>query len=201
MVSNTPTEFSVDLTDERLNILCEHILDTIQDSISDSSTVNDTAWTKGCLPYGRLQGLMQRLAIDKNYPWLSLANKTMDFTATIGSAHIQFLIDDPYCPKKTHRLQTNAVENMQLSMVLEVEDIVQVVHWRLFIVIDKDDDDQFSPVATLVGYDLNQNSVCIWEHQDTAIIPMAASHTPVIDIPEPEISRKEHKDDVNNVPR
>jgi hypothetical protein len=189
MTHNRLLEFSQDLTNERLNILCDHILDTIHDSIADSSNEDDTAWTKGCLPYGRMQGLLKRLVTKKQYSWLTLANNTMDFTAKVGSAHIQFVIDDPYNPKKVHRLHTNSVENMQLSIALEEHETIQVVAWRLFVTIDKNNR-ELEPTATLVGFDLNQNELCRWEYNETIKVPVHSPLTVAAEIEEPELQLK-----------
>lgn len=197
MTNNHPQEYSQDLTDKRLNILCDHILDTIHDSIIDTSGKDDTAWTKGCLLYGRMQGLLRRLVTKKTYSWLSLANNTMDFTAKIGSAHIQFVIDDPYNPKKVHRLHTNSVENMQFNMALEEQEDIQVVAWRLFITIDKNNREA-EPTATLMGFDLNQNELSRWEYIDTANVPMESPLTVTAEIEEPELQLKKQIDKANN---
>jgi len=187
-----PYAISEDLTEERLHTLCEHVLDTVQDSLEDSSTPNDTAWTKGCLMYGRLQGMIKRLDSNKEYTWLSLANSTMDFTAKIGATHVQFLVDDAYSPKKTHRLSTNSVENTQISMMLEEPGESMFVTWRLFVGFDEVEG-QVSPKVTLVGYDLNQNIVCKWEHQETTVVPVISANSEAVEIDEPILSRK-HQD-------
>jgi hypothetical protein len=192
-----PTEYSQDLTNDRLTILCDHILDTVHDSIIDSSSKDDTAWTRGCLPYGRMQGLIKRLVVKKEYSWLSLANNTMDFTAKIGNTHIQFIIDDPYNPKKIHRLHTNSVENMQLSIALEEHEEIQVVAWRIFVTIDKDNRET-EPTATLIGFDVNQNELCRWEYNDVTHAPLESPLTIAAEIEEPELQFKKRIDKANN---
>ncbi|WP_075185337.1 hypothetical protein [Teredinibacter haidensis] len=197
MLESHPISISKDLTDERLHTLCEHVLDTVQDSIEDSSTPDDTAWTKGCLVYGRLQGMIKRISINKEYSWLSLANSTMDFTAKIGSTHIQFMVDDAYSPKKTHRLSTNSVENTQISMLLEEPGEAGFVTWRLFVGFEELEG-LISPKATLVGYDLNQNEVCKWEHQEAAVIPMISAGPAPVEIDEPTLQRKLNNNKTKN---
>lgn len=197
MATKQPFEFSTDLTEERLNILCDKCLDTIADSIKDSSSNHDTAWTKGCLPYGRLHGLMMDLSSNKDLPWITLANSTMDYTARIGRTLIQFVIDDAYNPKKTHRLNQNSLENMQFSLELEQHNEVEVVAWRVFIGIDRQDH-QVEPTATLVGFDLNQNPICYWNYDDNVITPVIAETTKAVEIPEPKLARKQSRDDLSD---
>ncbi|GGQ19046.1 hypothetical protein [Shewanella litoralis] len=200
MVANHPVDFSTDLTEERLNIVCNLCLDAIADSLIDSSSIYDTPWTKGCLAYGRLQGLVIHMAKSRDYEWIVLANKTMDFTARIGSTLVQFVVDDPYNPKKTHRLHTNSVENMQLSLDFESKARVDVATWRVFITFDKHDQ-QVQPSAVLVGFDFNQNPICFWNYEDTIPMPVAAELTNVVEIPEPQLARKQNRDDEVNETR
>lgn len=188
MNSNTLIEFSEDFTDDRLILLCDNVLDNVHDSLKDTSTLYDTAWTKGCLPYGRLQGLIIYLASNKVYDWLSLANNTMDFTAKIGKTPIQFLIDDSFSPKKKHRLHRNLVETMQLSMALEELTETKVVVWRCIVSIDKDGMNE--PKATIVGYDSNQIEVCRWSYDETVRVPMSSPLAPVVEIEEVKLKRK-----------
>ncbi|MGI2068622.1 hypothetical protein [Shewanella baltica] len=195
MVANHPVNFSADLTEERLKLLCLNCLDVVADSILDSSSIYDTQWTKGCLPYGRLQGLMYHLSLNKELPWIKLANKTMDYTISIGSTFLQFVIDDPYNPKKIHRLNSNSIENIQSSFDFEQDSNVML--WRLFIGIDKLDS-QAEPTATLVGYDSNRNPVCFWSYDDAIQTPMMAEDTKVVEIPEPILARKQNRDDSVN---
>lgn len=197
MEAKQPIDFSADLTEERLNTLCDYCLDTIADSIQDSSSKHDTAWTKGCLPYGRLHGLMIDLSKNKDLSWISLANSTMDYTVRIGSTLVQFIIDDAYNPKKIHRLNKNSVENMQFSLELEEQNEVEVVAWRVFIGIDRQDN-QVEPTATLVGFNLNQNPICYWDYSDSTPPPLSTETIKTFEIPDPILARKQKDDDISN---
>lgn len=195
MVTNHPVDFSADLTDERLRVLCLYCLDVVADSILDSSSIDDTKWTKGCLLYGRLQGLMYRLSLNNELPWINLANRTMDYTIRIGSTFVQFMIDDPYNPKKIHRLNSNSIENTQSCFDFDQDSNIMI--WRIFISIDKLDP-QAEPTATLVGYDSNRNPVCFWSYDEAIQIPMTVEDTKVVEIPEPLLARKQNRDESVN---
>lgn len=197
METRQPFDFSSNLTEERLNTLCDYCLDTIADSILDSSSKHDTAWTKGCLPYGRLHGLMMDLSKNRDLPWITLANNTMDYTIRIGSTLVQFVIDDAYNPKKTHRLSKNSVENIQLSFELEQCHEIEVLVWRMFIGIDRQDH-QVEPTATLVGFDPNQNPICYWHYADNTPPPVITETVKTVEIPEPMLARKQNRDDISN---
>ena len=197
MISNQPSDFSADLTDERLKIICEQVLDTVQDSIDDSSTKNDTKWTRGCLRYGRVHGLLIQLTLDKNYPWLILANKTLDFTFRVGKALVQYVYDDYEAPKKGHRIKPNTLENTQLALGLDLDEELTVASWRLYVNQELGHENE-QLKATLVGYDINQTAVCIWSHEDKINIPMFAEQAEAVDIPEPMLTRKKKSNDIRN---
>ncbi|MBJ6610545.1 MAG: hypothetical protein JG718_09325 [Candidatus Thiothrix moscowensis] len=168
-----PSEHSSDLKQEYLEELCNEILSVVEQALVTAGTEHDTAWTRGTLAYGRVQGFFQQLQKSQRKPWVTLANKTMDFTFKIGSTNIQFVMDDPFAPKKPHRLKANSVEQMSL----ELESEPNVVAWRLFV--DRNYDAEFLDLnAFLVGFDINQNPVCIWRHDEIATVPMKTSERP-----------------------
>lgn len=169
-----PSFYSPDLKQEYLEDLCKEVLDVVNQAISDSSTNNDTAWTRGTLPYGRVQGLFIALHNDQSRPWFTLANATMDYTAKIGNTFIQVVTDNPDQPKKNHRLKANSIELRQWGLELEQSTKgADVLTWRLFI--DKDDNDEIPTLhASLVGFDSNTNPLCIWHYGDIVVTPVRA---------------------------
>ncbi len=121
----------------------------------------------------------------------------MDYTVRIGSTPVQFVIDDAYNPKKTHRLSKNSIEDKQFSLELELCHEIEVVAWRVFIGIDRQDH-QVEPTATLVGLDLNQNPICYWHYSDSTPPPVIAETTQTVEILEPILARKQNRDDKIN---
>lgn len=135
--------------------------------------------------------------MDKSYPWLSLANKTLDFTFRIGKTLVQYVYDDYEVPKKHHRIKPNSLENTQLALAFDLDDELIVASWRLYVNQEQGhNDDQLK--ATLVGYNINQTPVCIWSHEDTVNIPMYAERVETVDIPEPMLTRKTSSNDISN---
>ncbi|MBU0654044.1 MAG: hypothetical protein KJ914_02810 [Gammaproteobacteria bacterium] len=168
-----PSEYAPDLKQEYLVELCNEILNVVEQALVTAGTEHDTAWTRGTLAYGRVQGFFQKLQKSHSKPWVTLANKTMDFTFKVGNTYVQFVMDDPFAPKKIHRLKANSIEQMSL----ELEPEPDVVAWRLFV--DRNYDDEFLGLnAVLVGFDINQNPVCIWRHDEVASIPMKTGDKP-----------------------
>ncbi|HPQ95629.1 MAG: hypothetical protein KDI44_05630 [Thiothrix sp.] len=167
-----PSDYAPDLKQEYLHELCNEILDVVKQALMAAGTDHDTAWTRGTLAYGRVQGFFQSLQKSRRKPWITLANKTMDFTFRIGSTCVQFVMDDPFAPRKTHRLKTNALEQLQLEQLqLALGPEPEVAAWRLFV--DRDQEEELPGLnAFLVGFDNNLSPVCVWHHDDTAAVPV-----------------------------
>jgi len=184
-----PSTYASDLQQERLVKLCNEILNVVEDALLTASTDNDTPWTRGTLVYGRVQGFCQNLYKSQNMPWAKLVNSTMDFTLQIGSTYIQFVMDDPFAPKKAHRLKANNVEQMNLGLNTALE----VVTWRLFV--DKYTENDMDGIkAYLVGFDCNQNTVCIWNHEQTIPVPIQTTEKPAeVIIEDPQLQRRNSK--------
>lgn len=191
-----PSFYSLDLKQEYLEDLCKQVLDATNQAISDSSTNHDTAWTRGTLSYGRVHGLFIALHNDKTRPWFTLANSTMDYTAKIGNTFIQVVMDNPEQPKKNHRLKANSIELRQWGLELEqsTKD-AEVLTWRLFI--DKDDNDEIPTLyASLVGFDINTNPLCIWHYQDVVVTPVRAREfISEVNIEDVLLTRKSNEDE------
>lgn len=166
-----PSTYSPDLKQEYLNELCYEVLNTAHNALVDSGTEYDTAWTKGTLIYGRIQGLCRILHKDKNKPWFALANKTMDYTVKILNTPIQFVIDNPNSPRKNHRLKANDIELMQFKLDLSKNNEQEFLTWRLFI--DRNINDEIPSLnATLVGFNINSIPVCTWHYDNTISVPI-----------------------------
>lgn len=184
-----PSTYAPDLQQERLVKLCNEVLKVVEEALLTASTDNDTPWTRGTLVYGRLQGFCQNLPKTQTMPWLQLVKNTMDFTLKIGETYIQFVTDDPFAPKKTHRIKSNNLEQMNLELKTDLE----VVTWRLFV--DRYVESEMNGVkAYLVGFDINQNQVCIWHHEQTVSIPVNTTEKPTeVVIEDPQLQRRSDK--------
>lgn len=170
-----PSFFSPKLQPEYLDRICQDVLAVAYGALADSSTENDTSWTRGTLLYGRVHGLFKNLSRDPSVPWLTLRNSTMDYTIGINDVLFQVVMDNPNAPKKAYRLDANEVELTQLNL-FEPRD-QEIVTWRLFI--DNDHDEE-SPtlMATVMGFDFNRNVICHWSHHYKAKPPVRSTHLP-----------------------
>jgi hypothetical protein len=190
-MNQVPEYFSEDLIEERLMIVSDKLLDVLDEAESFAQSPNATAWFKGTANYGLPQGMLQRMHEDDNYPWLTLANQTMDYTAKIGTTLVQFIVDDPFAPRKVHRMKRNAVERQQLGLNLE-EHLVDVpLIWRFYL-NPKSNGVDYSPSVSLVGFDINENIICLWEYNDTVSSALSINIAKPVEIEEPLLSLKKN---------
>ena len=192
-----PSHYSPDLKPHYLEDICTLILEVTTKALNDASTDYDTAWTRGTLSYGRIQGLFSQLHLDPEKPWFTLANATMDFTARIGDTLVQVVMDNPYQIKKNHRLKLNNIELNQLQLNFEhPSESDSVLTWRLFV--DKDNNDEIPALhISLIGFDINMNKICVWHFDDTAVIPMKSQDLAAeIEIEDAPITLKDKTDKI-----
>lgn len=178
-----PNFFAPKLQPEFIDRICQDVISVAYEALADTSSPNDTAYTRGTLLYGRVQGLFLNLHRDSSVPWLQLRNGTMDFTISVNGVFMQVVTDDPDAPKKSHRLKANGLELMQMSLF--EANLDEVFTWRLFV--DSNHDLEFPEFkATIVGFDINKHVLCHWTHDYKANIPVRAMHLPAqVEIDEP----------------
>ncbi|GGF15614.1 hypothetical protein [Pseudoalteromonas gelatinilytica] len=188
-MTQLPSNFSEDLTVQRLRVVSDKLLDVLDEANDFAQSPNATPWFKGTANYGLPQGMLKLMHEDNDYPWLTLANNTMDYTVRIGNTLVQFVVDDPYSPRKSHRKQRNAVERNQLALALEEHDQNTPLIWRFYMNPISNGID-YSPQVTLVGYDINKNIVCTWTHDDVVTGPIGSPKVQAIEIEAPVLKRK-----------
>lgn len=188
-MSQVPEYFPDDLTCERLRIVSEKLLDVLDEAENFAQSPNATPWFKGTANYGLPQGMLKRMHEDDSYPWLTLANQTMDYTARIGNTLVQFVVDDPHSPRKVHRMKRNSVERLQFSLELEEYNKDIPLIWRFYLNPMSNGVD-YSPTVSLVGFDVNENIVCLWTHEDIISSPVSNDIPKPVEIEEPVLSLK-----------
>ena len=170
-----PSELEPRLAAEYLDVVCNNALDAAYLALEAASTEDDTNWTQGILPYGRVHGRFIRMSFDRRHPWFRLTNKTLDYTASVNGVLIQVVMDDPRARKKIHRLAANGIERFQASLLGPSCD--QNVTWRLYIDSDGNSEGQ-ELTATIMGFDTNLNVVCQWVHDYVPLVSVRAINLP-----------------------
>lgn len=173
--SQHPSELELRLEPEFLEVVCNNALDAAYLALDAASTDDDTNWTKGTLPYGRVHGRFKRMHRDHALPWFQLANQTMDYTISVNGVLLQVVMDDPDVRKKSHRLAASRVELYQSSLLGPACD--QNLTWRLYIDSDGNPDGP-TLTATILGFDTNRNVVCHWIHNYVPLVSVRTTAYP-----------------------
>lgn len=175
-----PSELEPKLGRTHLNVVCNNLLDAAYKALEDTSTEDDTNWTMGVLPYGRIHGRFKRLQREGDLPWFSLVNNTLDFTVSIDGILMQVVTDDPDLRKKGHRVNKNRVELYHDSLLGPATD--GNITWRLYVDSDRNPDGPALTVSIL-GFDTNRNVICKWVHNYEPLVSVRTTElSPVVEI-------------------
>ncbi|MCK9200861.1 MAG: hypothetical protein M0P59_12725 [Gallionella sp.] len=166
-----PWQAHKDLTEERLSILAEGLLNVRHDTYAELTTRLDDNYSRGCATFGRQRQWLMQQAKSERYDWLTLASPAMDLTVNIGSIPVRFFTDDHDSPKKPGYYKRNDVDQLFSS------DDTEPVVFRFVV----------EPAATLededrvffLGHNVYQEVVVEWQYRPrTAIILPVGSNAP-----------------------
>lgn len=194
-----PSELEPKLKHEYLDVLFTNVLEAAYRAREDASTEDDTNWTMGTLPYGRVHGRFKRLHRDCSLPWLKLCNSTMDYTIAVDGVLMQVVMDDPDVRRKGHRLLANKVELCHQASLLGPA-VDNNITWRLYV-DSVESIEGHRLVASILGFDTNRNVVCHWVHDHVPLNTARILELPAeVDIPEQFPIRRD-KDIDQNAPK
>ncbi|EMR47975.1 hypothetical protein [Pseudomonas putida] len=175
-----PSELEPRLSRAHLDVVCNNLLDSAYKALEATSTEDDTNWTKGIFPYGRIHGRFKRLHRDDDLPWFKLVNNTLDYTISIDGVLMQVVTDDPDVRKKAYRVDKNVVELYHDSLLGPAED--GNVTWRLYVDSDRNPDGPKLTVSIL-GFDTNRNVISKWIHNYEPLVSVRTTElSPVVEI-------------------
>ena len=150
-----PSFFSNHLTDERLTLIAEKLLDIRYETIELLSTPLDDNYVKETASYGRQRNMLIQLCLSRQYDWLSLLSAAMDVTIRIGNIPCRFFTDDPLHPNKDGFFKKNPTDDL-----FAIDDQIPVT-WRF--VISKSND-EFDSKVYFIGYNMLNDKLCEWVH-------------------------------------
>lgn len=165
MASDRPTNFHPALTDVRLRVVAERLLDVMYDTELELSSPLDDGYTRGTTTFGRRRNALIQLCQSGGHDWLKLTNSAMDVTFEIGGVPCRFFADDPSNPKKKGFFRRNASDQ------LFAEEPGEPVTFRF--VVDKPDSVDEEVDVFFLGYDAGWNEVFRWRHSTSS--PVLAS--------------------------
>lgn len=150
-----PIAFSADLTDDRLTVIAEQLLDVRYETIDLLNTALDDSYVKETAVYGRQRSMLIQLSLSRQYDWLSLLHAGMDVTFAIGSIPCRFFTDDPLHPSKGGFFKKNSTDDL-----FSTDDQVPVT-WRF--IVSKSNGESDSQVY-FIGYNFYDEKLCEWVH-------------------------------------
>lgn len=184
-----PSSYYPELTDERLAVIAEALLDVRYNTYRQMDSSFDDTYTRETAVFGRSRNMLIALALGEEHDWLSLINPGMDITFGIGSVPCRFFRDDPQMPEKPGFFKRNAVD------CLFATDENDPVMWRF--VVEKASSEEDEDHAFFIGYNVYQEKVSQWSYASSASV----LHTVDDEIPAgkqlsaPEIDAREDSSD------
>lgn len=181
----TPQRVSADLSDERLSIVAELMLNVLSKALSVTSTEYDCAYSRGALSWAWIKNALLALVRSGEHKWLTLRHAGNDLVIGIGSHAVRFFIDDHANPRKPRVLNPTDGEAFQLKIDFGADKDTSPVLWRFIVerALTEDDENR----VFFVGYDAIGEVVSKWQftesvrafHATDALIPEAARLDPI----------------------
>lgn len=165
-MSMLPWQAHEDLTEQRLCIIAEGLLNVRHDTNAELTTKLDDNYIRGCATFGRQRQWLMQLAKSGQYDWLTLASPTMDLTVNIGSIPVRFFTDEHDSPKKSGYFKRNEVDQLFYT------DDTKPVMFRFVVepAATADDEDR----VFFTGHNVYQELIVEWQYlpRTTVIVPV-----------------------------
>jgi hypothetical protein len=173
-MSLSPWQIYPELTEERLSIISEGLLNVRHDTHSELATRLDDNYSRACATFGRQRQWLMQEAKSGRYKWLALSCPTMDLTVNIGSIPVRFFTDDHDSPRKLGYFRRNDADQLFSS------DETQPVMFRFVVepsLVESEEDRVF-----FLGYNIFQEVVVEWRYRPktTTIYPIESDVPPAV---------------------
>jgi hypothetical protein len=177
-MSILPWQSSSELTESRLRIVAEGLLNVRHDTHAELATKLDDNYIRGCATFGRQRQYLLQLARSGKYDWLTLASPAMDLTINIGNIPVRFFTDDHESPKKGGFYKRNEVDQLFSS------DEHDPVLFRFVIepAVSEEGEDQ----VYFLGYNTFQEVVVEWRYRPATTVFHAIESAPPISVVQPD---------------
>ena len=177
MISNTPSDFVPNFTNDRIELIAEAILKQCYETDENLQSEFDSNYSIGCTRFDRCKNCLKNLALNKS--WLSISDGSNRLVMNIDGAPFRFTRDDYQAPKKrtstivseTEAIQmTKFSESQQLSLDWEdknEDDTPLSLKWRFFIdVTEGFEADERDYEIYFVGLNEKDEAMCVWKLSD-----------------------------------
>lgn len=154
-MAKAPYEFNSALTDSRLRVVSEALLEVLYDTELELAGPLDDGYTRGTATFGRQRNALIQLCNAGQHRWLKLTHAGMDVTFEIDGVPCRFFADDPAKPRKPGFFRRNDCDQL-----FEIEAEAPLLF--RFIVAKPQHSEEEAEVF-FVGYDVNQNESFRWQ--------------------------------------
>lgn len=187
-----PWQAHEDLTEQRLSIIADGLLNVRHDTYAELATKLDDNYIRGCATFGRQRQWLMQLAKSGKYGWLTLASPTMDLTVNIGSIPVRFFTDDHDSPRKPGYFKRNEVDQLFYT------DDTKPVMFRFIVepAATADDEDR----VFFIGHNAYHEVVVEWQYRPktAVILPVEPSTPKPVVQPDAEVGLKSQNKEQND---
>ena len=187
MTGKPPAAFHKELTEARLRIVSEALLEILYDTEVELTTPLDDGYTRGTTTFGRQRNAVIDLCQRGKYDWLKLTHGGMDVTFEIGGVPCRFFADDPATPRKPGFYRRNDSDQL-----FEIE-LDAPVMFRFVVAKPQSLDDQAD--VYFIGYDANQQEVFRWQYSMSTPVLASVDEAMPIEVPLPRAAAKIRTDE------
>lgn len=153
-MSSKPSSFRSELTDDRLAVISDALLDIRFTTMREMLSPFDSNYSREATAFERSRNLLIHMCQTRQYDWLTLLSPAMDVTFCIGNVPCRFFRDDPERPDKPGFFKRNAVDDL---FSLDENDPVM---WRFVVERAETDDDEDR--VHFIGYNIFQEKISQW---------------------------------------
>lgn len=193
-MAKAPREFNLALTEPRLRIVAEALLEVLYDTELELAGPLDDGYTRGTTTFGRQRNALIQLCNNGKYPWLKLTHAGMDVTFEIDGVPCRFFADDPAKPRKPGFFRRNDCDQL-------FETQVEAPLLFRFIVAKPQNVDEEAEVF-FIGYDVNQNETFRWQYSRSmpALASVDDSRPTEVHLPSPtaKVRQKKPEQSISN---
>ena len=155
-MASAPHEFHSALTEFRLRIVAEALLEVLYNTEVELAGPLDDGYTRGTTTFGRQRNALIKLCNCGQHPWLKLTHAGMDVTFEIDGVPCRFFSDDPANPRKPGFFRRNDSDQL-----FDIETDAPLMF--RFIVAKAQFIGEEAEVF-FIGYDINQNESFRWQY-------------------------------------
>ncbi len=190
MRTRHPSDFHQGLTEERLSVIAETLLDVRFQTKRLLQSEFDDNYTRETAIFGRTKNRLISMALDSKRDWMTLGQPTMDFTLKIEGVPVRvFAEDDPDAPQKGGFFRRSTTDDL-----FATDDEVPVM---FRFIVERAPTDDAEDRVFFHGYNAQQVKVLEWLYRPATRVLHAVDDVipQPVDLPPPEVGAHEGEDE------